>query len=765
MTKFISILLLLLASEYAIAQKSIMLQGKILDKKSGEPLVGAVVYNKEFPTKGTTSNQDGYYSIQLQEGTQIIVCSYIGYITYEKSLDLHKNKSLNIQLSEDSQMLDEVIVSSSSPQGRVAEAQIGVQKIDIAEMAKTPVLFGERDIIKSIQLLPGVKSEGDGSSGYQVRGGTSSQNLIQLDGATVYNAGHLMGIFSTFNDDALTNASLYKGQIPARFGGGTSSVFDISTKTGAMDAFHVNGSIGLLSAKLNVEGPIVKDKLSFFAAARRSYIDLLLKGSKDFKDNVMNFYDLNAKLSWRISDGDMLSLSFFKGKDNMGMDDLMDMDWGNTSVALRWFHRFNDKLHAGTSLSWSDYSSDIGMEVLNTNHEMDGYIRQLTFKESLTWLPTDRHTVNIGLQSALISLKSAEWQINDLHEKEKRDAWENSIWINDEWKMTDRMTFMAGLRFNAFSVLGGSPYYSLDGDGNITETLDYGNGSFVKTHLTLEPRFSVHYRLGERHSLKAGFSRNSQNIHAIRNSSMSMPFDRYTMSSNLTEPQTANQISVGYIGLTADRKYELSVEGYYKRIDNVYDYRDGKSFNSEIEIERLLQGGKGRAYGAELCLRKNSGRLTGWIAYTLSWAENKIEGINNNRWYTAGNDRRHDLSIVAMYDLSRHWNFSATWKYNTGQALTAPSAKYEIGGDTYYYYAERNGYRAPAYHRLDFSFTHTKQVGRYTRQWSFGLYNAYNRYNPYIITFENDDTKPSGTKTVQYSLFGIIPSVSFNFKF
>lgn len=765
MTKFISILLLLLASEYAIAQKSIMLQGKILDKKSGEPLVGAVVYNKEFPTKGTTSNQDGYYSIQLQEGTQIIVCSYIGYITYEKSLDLHKNKSLNIQLSEDSQMLDEVIVSSSSPQGRVAEAQIGVQKIDIAEMAKTLVLFGERDIIKSIQLLPGVKSEGDGSSGYQVRGGTSSQNLIQLDGATVYNAGHLMGIFSTFNDDALTNASLYKGQIPAQFGGGTSSVFDISTKTGAMDAFHVNGSIGLLSAKLNVEGPIVKDKLSFFAAARRSYIDLLLKGSKDFKDNVMNFYDLNAKLSWRISDGDMLSLSFFKGKDNMGMDDLMDMDWGNTSVALRWFHRFNDKLHAGTSLSWSDYSSDIGMEVLNTNHEMDGYIRQLTFKESLTWLPTDRHTVNIGLQSALISLKSAEWQINDLHEKEKRDAWENSIWINDEWKMTDRMTFMAGLRFNAFSVLGGSPYYSLDGDGNITETLDYGNGSFVKTHLTLEPRFSVHYRLGERHSLKAGFSRNSQNIHAIRNSSMSMPFDRYTMSSNLTEPQTANQISVGYIGLTADRKYELSVEGYYKRIDNVYDYRDGKSFNSEIEIERLLQGGKGRAYGAELCLRKNSGRLTGWIAYTLSWAENKIEGINNNRWYTAGNDRRHDLSIVAMYDLSRHWNFSATWKYNTGQALTAPSAKYEIGGDTYYYYAERNGYRAPAYHRLDFSFTHTKQVGRYTRQWSFGLYNAYNRYNPYIITFENDDTKPSGTKTVQYSLFGIIPSVSFNFKF
>lgn len=765
MIRWIISLFLLLITVSAVAQRKWTLQGKVTDVNNRTPLPGAAVYCKEQSNLGTICDTDGCYKLLLPSGKYTLIYTYMGYESCEIPVVVNGDKRQDIQLKELTHKLDEVIVSSSSPQGRVAEAQIGVQKIDITEMAKTPVLFGERDIIKSIQLLPGVKSEGDGSSGYQVRGGTSSQNLIQLDGATVYNAGHLMGIFSTFNDDALTNASLYKGQIPAQLGGGTSSVFDISTKTGAMDAFHVNGSIGLLSAKLNVEGPIVKDKLSFFAAARRSYIDLLLKGSKDFKDNVMNFYDLNAKLNWRISDGDMLSLSFFKGKDNMGMDDLMDMDWGNTSVALRWFHRFNDKLHAGTSLSWSDYSSDIGMEVLNTNHEMNGYIRQLTFKESLTWLPTDRHTVNIGLQSALISLQSAEWQINDLHEKEKRDAWENSIWINDEWKITDRMAFMAGLRFNAFSVLGGSPYYSLDGDGNITETLDYGNGSFVKTHLTLEPRFSVHYRLGERHSLKAGFSRNSQNIHAIRNSSMSMPFDRYTMSSNLTEPQTANQISVGYIGLTADRKYELSVEGYYKRIDNVYDYRDGKSFNSEIEIERLLQGGKGRAYGAELCLRKNSGRLTGWIAYTLSWAENKIEGINNNRWYTAGNDRRHDLSIVAMYDLSRHWNFSATWKYNTGQALTAPSAKYEIGGDTYYYYAERNGYRAPAYHRLDFSFTHTKQVGRYTRQWSFGLYNAYNRYNPYIITFENDDTKPSGTKTVQYSLFGIIPSVSFNFKF
>ncbi len=339
------------------------------------------------------------------------------------------------------------------------------------------------------------------------------------------------------------------------------------------------------------------------------------------------------------------------------------------------------------------------------------------------------------------------------------------MWINEEWKATDRLSISAGIRLNIFSVLGGAPYYAIDGDGEITEVLDYGKGEFVKTWLGPEPRASVNYRITDGQSIKAGYSRTSQHIHSLRVSSMSLPIDRYTMTSNLIKPEIADQVSIGYVRLTKDQKYEFSAEGYYKVTRNVLDYRDGKSFASEIEIERLVLAGKGRSYGLELSVKKNTGRLTGWVAYTLAWSENKIPGINNGRWYTAGNDRRHDISVVGMYELSPSWNLVATWVYNTGQALTAPSAKYDIDGSTVYYYAERNGYRAPAYHRLDVSATYTKQKRRHTNEWVFGIYNLYHRYNPFIITFENDDSKPSGTKTMQRSLFGILPSVAYNFKF
>jgi hypothetical protein len=373
--------------------------------------------------------------------------------------------------------------------------------------------------------------------------------------------------------------------------------------------------------------------------------------------------------------------------------------------------------------------------------------------------------VNYGFETDYTQLKSAEWDIDYLHQREKRNAWMNSLWVNDEWKLSNRLDLSAGLRLHLFTVLGGSPYYQIDRQGNITETMNPGSGEFVKTYTDVEPRVSLKWALSRRHSLKVGYSRTSQDIHAIRGSSASMPFDRYTMTSNIVSPERADQVAAGWTGITPTGDYDFSAEVYYKNIDNVYDYRDGKSFHSEIEIERLLLGGKGRAYGLELCAHKNEGRLTGWLSYTLAWSENKIEGINGGDWYTASNDRRHDIALVGMYQLSKRWELSAVWRYNTGQALTAPSAKYEVDGHTYYYYAERNGYRAPAYHRLDLSATYSREVGKTTQQWAFGLYNAYNRYNPYVITFENDDERPSGTKTVQTSLFGIIPSVSFTIKF
>jgi hypothetical protein len=674
----------------------------------------------------------------------------------------------NVQMSD---TLQGVTVTSRSAQKRISEVQIGVEKVEIATLAKVPALFGEKDIIKSIQLLPGVKSESEASGGYQVRGGTASQNLILLDGATVYNAGHLMGLFSTFNDDALMSGSLYKGLVPSRFGGGTSSVFDISTRSGDLHDYHYGGTIGLLSAKVYAEGPIRQDKSSFLFAGRRSYLDLFLKATEDYKNNTMHFYDANLRLNFRLSPQDVLSLSFFRGRDNMGLEDMMRMEWGNTTASANWLHTFNDHLYANTQLIYSDFMSDVGIDMLSIYYTMKGYIRHATFQHQQVWSPR-RHRLNYGVESTYLQLQSAEWDINLLHQREKRNAWTNALWVNDDWQLGKNLHLSAGLRLHLFSVLGGSPYYIIGADGDILQTMNPSNGSFVKTYTDVEPRVSLKWSINQRHSVKLGYSRTSQDIHAISGSSMSMPFDRYTMTSNIVKPEEADQVALGWAGITDKGTYDFSAETYFKNIRNVYDYRDGKGFYSEIEIERLLLGGKGRAYGLELCAHKNTGRLTGWVSYTLSWSENKIEGINGGRWYTASNDRRHDLAIVGIYQLSPSWELSGTWRYNTGQALTAPSAKYDIDGTTYYYYAERNGYRAPAYHRLDLSATHTmkarsifggKEPGEMI--WAFGLYNAYCRYNPFMIRFKNDVDSPTGTIAEQTSLFCLIPSVSFTLKY
>ena len=660
--------------------------------------------------------------------------------------------------------LKEVTVISRSARNRVDEVQIGVEKVDIATLSKVPALFGEKDIIKSLQLLPGVKSENEASGGYQVRGGKAAQNLILLDGATVYNAGHLMGLFSTFNDDALMSGSLYKGLVPAQLGGGTASVFDISTRSGDLHDYHFGGSVGLLSAKVVAEGPIKKDQSSFLFAGRRSYLDLFLKATKKYRNNTLHFYDANMRQNFRLSAKDMLAVSFFHGRDNMGLEDMMNMEWGNTAVTANWLHTLSDRHHANTKLIYSDFTSDVGIDMLNIYYTMKGYIRHATLQHQQT-LQTGHHRLNYGIEATHLQLQSAEWDINLLHQREKRNALTGALWLGDDWRIGNSVELSAGARLHLFSVLGGSPYYEIDNKGNITSTTEESSGHIVKTYADVEPRISAKITLNSQHSLKLGYSRTSQDIHAISGMSMSMPFDRYTMTSNIVRPEQADQVAAGWFYITPRGGYDFSAEAYYKNIRNVYDYRDGKAFYSEIEIERLLLGGKGRAYGLELCARKNNGPLTGWISYTLSWSENKIEGINGGQWYTASNDRRHDLVAVGMYQLSPRWELAATWRYNTGQALTAPSAKYDIDGTTFYYYNERNGYRAPAYHRLDLSATYTRKAGRFTRIWSFGIYNAYCRYNPYTIRFKNDDKSPTGTIAEQTSLFGIVPSVSFSVKY
>lgn len=658
--------------------------------------------------------------------------------------------------------LQEVTVSSYSAQKRMDEVQIGVENIEVSSLAKMPSIFGERDFIKGLQLLPGVKSESEASGGYQVRGGKAAQNLILLDGATVYNVGHMMGLFSTFNDDAMMGASLYKGLLPAQLGGGTASVFDISTRSGSLTDYHFGGTISLLSAKVVAEGPIKEGRSSFLVAGRRSYLDIFLKATDKYRNNTLRFYDANLRLNFRLGIKDVLSLSFFRGRDNMGLEDMMRMEWGNTTATANWLHTFNDHHYANTQLIYSDFVSDVGIDVLNTYYTMRGFIRHATLRHQQS-VKMQKHRLVYGFESTYLQLMSAEWDINLLHQREKRNAWTNALWLNDEWQLAPGWQLSAGLRFRTFSALGGAPYYQLDSDGNITETLN-PNG-FVKTYADIEPRLSVKWTLSPQNSLKFGYSRTSQDIHAVSGSSMSMPFDRYTMTSNIVKPEQADQVAIGWIGMTPEGDYDCTVEGYFKSIRNVYDYRDGKTFYSEIEIERLLLGGKGRAYGMEFCVRKNKGRLTGWLSYTLSWSENKIDGINDNRWYTASNDRRHDLALVGVYQLSPSWELSGVWRYNTGQALTAPSAKYDLNGTTYYYYNERNGYRAPACHRLDLSANYSKKSARFTRTWSFGIYNVYNRYNPFMIRFINDDKNPTGTICQKTALFGIVPSVSFTLKY
>lgn len=661
------------------------------------------------------------------------------------------------------QRLDEVVVSANTAERRLSGTQIGAEQIQLKELAAMPSLLGENDVMRSIQLLPGVKHESDASSGFQVRGGTSAQNAVLYDDAPVYNVGHLAGLFSAFNDDALGTATLYKGLIPAQFGDASAAVFDVTSRTGNRHEWHAGASIGLLSAKGSVEGPLLKDKAALMVTARRSYLDVFLKRLDDFKDNTLYFYDINAKLDYQIDKKNQLFLSFFTGHDRTALEDMVDLRWSNLTGSLSWLHQYNSQAYSQTTLLYSDYQTQTGLDLLGKNISLGGHIRQGGLRH-VTSIRLPQHELNFGLQSTLLDVKSAEWQIVLNHEKEQRQGWQSALWLNDVYKLNNQLLLSAGLRLSLFSALGGSLYYNVDERGNIIRLFGKKSGEIVKTYLRLEPRLSMVWKATPQLSLKAGYTRSSQNIHALRNQSTSTPFDRYTMSSNIVKPQTADQVSVGIFGMTPNQDYDLSLEGYFRKVHDVLDYRDGKSFRSEIEIERLVLAGQGRSYGAEFCLRKNSGRLTGWLAYTLSWTETQIDGINEGRWYTASNDRRHDIDIVALYQLNRRWQLSATWVYNSGQAFTAPSGKYIIENNYIYYYAERNGYRAPDYHHLDVGAVWTKQKGRKTYQWVFGIYNLYNRYNPFLINFE-DGQNGARTRAVQYSLFGIVPSVSFNIKF
>lgn len=661
--------------------------------------------------------------------------------------------------SIDSRELNEVVVTGNSTLQRISNMRLGAERLELSRLVQAPSFGGENDIIKSIALLPGVHSEGDGGGGFEVRGGNASQNLVLLDGISLYNPAHVMGIFSTFNDNAIGGATLYKGPIPATYGGASSSVLETTLAPGDMEHFHGSGTIGILAAKIKAEGPIVKDKLSFAVTGRRSYVDAFLKMIPKYRSTVMNFYDVTAKLRYRPSSSHLIDASFFISHDNMAVGKLMGMYWGNLGASVNWTARASDRVSFCTTASFTHYDPKMEMNIMDLDQTMRTFIHNYSLNEKIRYSINDSHSLEFGYRSQMLKVKSGEWKLNSSNEKEIRSLWENSIWADYTGLFGEKFSVNLGARLNVSTILTGNKFHNFMSSGEETNQFD------DKTYVDAEPRAGLKYSITPLHNIKAGFGMSSQNLHAIRSSATSFPFDRYALTSAVIKPERSMQYGIGYSGMIESGAFDWSAEGYYRHISNVYDFMDGRGPFSDIVLENIIAGGKGRCYGAEFMLRKNTGRLTGWIAYTISHTQTRIPGINDGKWYNATNDRRHDFSITAIYKISDNWDISGSWIFSSGQPLTAPDVKYEIAGETCYYYSKRNSYMTPAAHRLDLAATYTHVGKKFTYQWAFGVFNAYCRYNPYIVYFEDDPSKPSGTRAVQQSMYGIVPSVSYTLKF
>ena len=655
--------------------------------------------------------------------------------------------------------LEEVTVTGNSARQRIDNVRIGAERLELSQLSRLPSFGGENDIIKSISLLPGVRSEGDGGGGFEVRGGSAYQNLVLLDGIALYNPSHVMGIFSTFNDDALGSATLFKGPFPTTYGDATSSILETTLMPGDVQTYHGSLTVGILAAKLKAEGPIVKDKLSFAMTARRSYVDAFLKMVPQYRSTVMNFYDITAKLRYRPSGAHMVDASFFLSHDNMAVADLMGLYWGNLGASVNWTARASEPLTLTTTGAITHFDPKMTMDIMDLDQTMWTYIHNYSLTEKIHWQATDHHSLDFGVRSELLRVKSAEWKLNVMTEREIRSLVDNALWLDYNGRFADRFDLTAGVRLNAASALSAPrchSYSSSHGKPNQFE---------AKTYFGVEPRVNLKYSLSDLHNLKAGVGAASQNLHAIRATSTSFPFDRYALTSAIVKPERALQYAVGYAGMTESGAFDWSAEAYYRDIRNVYDFKDGKTSFSDIVLEDIILGGKGRSYGLELMLRKNAGRLTGWVSYTLSHTQTRIPGINDGRWYDASNDRRHDIGVTAIFRINDRWNLSGSWIFLSGHPLTAPDVKYEIAGETCYYYSKRNAYQAPPTHRLDLSATYTHRGPKFTYEWAFGIYNAYCRYNPYVVYFRDTPDSPSGTEAVSQAMYGLVPSVSYTLRF
>ncbi len=773
--KFFKLLLInifLFNALFSQSDKTSTLSGFIYDANTGETMIGANVYIKELGT-GTSSNEYGFYSITIPSAKYNIDFSFVGYEKKSHQIDLTNSKKLNVNISSTSYNLDEVVILEKKADENVKSTAMGTSDIVPKEIDKVPVIFGEKDILKTIQLLPGVSSAGEGNSGFIVRGGSTDQNLIILDEAPVYNASHLLGFFSVFNSDAIKNAKIIKGISGPEYGGRLSSVLDISMKDGSTKQYSAYGGVGLISSRLTIEGPIVENEGSFIFSGRRTYADIFfpLFGDDQLKNSSLYFYDFNGKLNYKLGENDRIFLSGYNGRDNFSFNDEFGFDWGNTTGTLRWNHIFNEKLFSNTTLLYSDYNYDIIIEDAEQSTTISSGIKDINFQQAFQYYYNTDHTFKFGLNGVYHTFLPGEIAVtgNTNFNSKKIDdnyAVEANAYFGHEWKVTEFFRLNYGLRYSSFNLIGEGKVYSFDEFGIPTNTEIYERGDLIKSYSFLEPRLSVNYLLDETSSVKLGYARNTQNIHLLSTASTSTPLDIWQPSTALIKPEVSDLVSVGYFRNFLNNEYSASLELYYKDMQNLIEYKNGADIFLNEFIESQLVFGNGWSYGMELYVEKKVGKFTGWLSYTLSSTDRKFDAINNGESFPARQDRTHDVSLVAIYNMNENWSFSANWVYNTGFAATFPSGKYEIDGQTVNLYTERNGHRMPDYHRLDLGATYYfNRSEENEMSLTFSAYNAYARENAYRITFEENKDDPTKTQAVKLALFSIVPSLTFNFRF
>ncbi len=751
------------------------LSGYITDKSNGEHLPGATVYITNLK-KGTASNVYGYYYISLKPDIYKVVYSYVGYDDVTIEIELVSDTSINIELMPAAKNLDEVEITDKAINEQVASTQMSVTKMDNKTIKAIPALLGEVDLIKALQLLPGVKFAAEGSSGISVRGGGPDQNLVLLDEANVYNAGHLMGFFSVFNNDAVQSVELYKGDLPAKYGGRLSSLVDIRMKEGNKKKFHGSGGIGIISSRLMLEGPIVKDKASFMVAGRRSYADLFLRlsSNNDIKNNILYFYDLNGKVNYRINQNNHVYLSGYFGKD-VFKNDFFGMNWGNATGTLRWNHIFDEKLFSNFTFVVNRFSYNVSFQE-DSPHAFvwQSSLSDYNIKGDFTWYANANNKVTFGFSSIFHDFFPGTIEgLNDdsfISEfaLQSNYALESALYLSNEQKIGPRITVKYGLRLSIFNNIGPATSYQFDGAGQVTDSTVYARGDFYNTYLGLEPRLGIVFRVNEISSVKVSYSRNNQYIQQAQNSVAGSPLSIWIPASPNVKPQAADQVAAGYFRNFKEGLFETSVEAYYKSIKNAVDFRDFAELLLNKYIEGEILDGKGWGYGIELMARKNYGKLTGWISYAYSRAYKKVDGINHGNQYPSSYDRPHDFSIVGNYDLNPRISFGLSWIYLTGQPVTFPVGRFEYGGVNVPLYSDRNSYRMPDYHRLDISFTwrdKPEKKKRFRNEFNISVYNLYNRKNPWVIYFQTDPDDPTTTYAEMTYLFGIIPTFTWNFSF